>query len=308
MPTKLPFMQFFPRDWTADPALRVVSLAARGLWVELLCLMWQAPDRGYLIGGLGAALTPEQIARAVGATPDEVRAMLAELEAAGVFTRDGRGVIYSRRMVRDEQFRAKCSDAGKKGGNPAFNGPENPGAKRRGKGWAKGADKGRGKGADKASEGQKVRGSEGENPPTPRSADAGEGKTTGPKVKREREPNPLFDAVAEVTGLDPATAGGRIGQTAATLAAADPPYSPDDVRAFGRRFWQLCPWAAKDARPRPTPAELANHVGLLRAPDVLPDVPDRPPRPGGLIPFDRGTAADLRMLDHYHEARRAAGG
>lgn len=93
-------------------------------------------------------------------------------------------------------------------------------------------------------------------------------KPSGEKKPRDR--NPLFDALAEVSGLDPATAGPRIGTAAALLAKAAPPYSPDEVREFGRRFWQLCPWAAEQRRPRPTPGEVANHIGLLRADPTAP--------------------------------------
>ena len=34
-----PWIKFYPRDWRGDQALRVVSLAARGLWIEMLSIM-----------------------------------------------------------------------------------------------------------------------------------------------------------------------------------------------------------------------------------------------------------------------------
>ncbi len=86
-----------------------------------------------------------------------------------------------------------------------------------------------------------------------------------PGEKAPRPRNLLFDAVAEVSGLDPSTAGGRIGTAAAALAKADPPYTPAEVREFGQRFWQLCSWAADNKRTRPTPHEIAGHIGLIRA-------------------------------------------
>ena len=39
---------FYPGDWFKDPALRSVSLAARGLWIDMLCLMFEGDHRGYL--------------------------------------------------------------------------------------------------------------------------------------------------------------------------------------------------------------------------------------------------------------------
>lgn len=118
--SRLAWLQFYPRDWTADTGLRSVSIAARGLWIEVLCIMHQSPDRGYLLNTLGGKIDAPQLARAVGEPVDTVAALLAELEAAGVFSRDDRGVIVSRRMVRDESFRAKCREVGKLGGNPSL--------------------------------------------------------------------------------------------------------------------------------------------------------------------------------------------
>ena len=45
---KLPWMKFYPADWRADPALRMCSLAARGLWMEMLSIMHEADPRGSL--------------------------------------------------------------------------------------------------------------------------------------------------------------------------------------------------------------------------------------------------------------------
>lgn len=87
---------------------------------------------------------------------------------------------------------------------------------------------------------------------------------------KTRERNPLFDAIAEVSGLDPTTAGGLIGKVAATLAEAEPPFGPDDVRLFARRFWELLPYAARDKRPRPTPNEIEKYIGLIRAQPPAP--------------------------------------
>jgi len=83
--------------------------------------------------------------------------------------------------------------------------------------------------------------------------------------------------VAEVTGSDPALTGALLGSVSASLAGADPPYTPDEVREFGRKFHAICTWAAKDRRERPTPVELQNHIGKLRAgrPQAVPLRPVR---------------------------------
>ncbi len=98
----MPFCKFFPRDWLSDFQLRGCSLAARGLWADMLCLMAMSDRRGYLEENRKPML-PAQLARRIGAKLAEVKRLLAMLEQAGVFSRDDKGVIYSRRMVDDER-------------------------------------------------------------------------------------------------------------------------------------------------------------------------------------------------------------
>lgn len=108
-------MQFYPGDWLKDPAVRSVSLAARGLWTDMLCLMHESPRRGYLQHANGKPVTAEQLARMTGCSTDEVSRLLQELEDAGVFSCTDHGVIYSRRMVRDEKIREIRSRSGRLG-------------------------------------------------------------------------------------------------------------------------------------------------------------------------------------------------
>lgn len=98
-----------------DPALRAVSAAARGLWIDMLCLMFESPRRGYLQLASGKPASHSQIARMTGCVSEEVSRLLRELEDAGVFSRTEHGVIYSRRIARDEYIRSVRSKAGKKG-------------------------------------------------------------------------------------------------------------------------------------------------------------------------------------------------
>jgi len=114
----LPWLKFFPGDWQRDAALRSCSVAARGLWLEMLMIMHQAEPYGHLVVN-GKAIQPAVLARMVGASAKEVRHWLSKLEAAGVFDREG-NVIVSRRMVRDERIRRSRADGGKLGGNPAL--------------------------------------------------------------------------------------------------------------------------------------------------------------------------------------------
>lgn len=114
---KRPAFQFYPADWRKDPALSTCSLAARGLWIELMCVAHESDEYGTLSIN-GKPMTEQQIARSVGESPALIIKLLAELESSGVFSRDEKGSIYSRRMVKDEHLRNVRADAGRLGGNP----------------------------------------------------------------------------------------------------------------------------------------------------------------------------------------------
>lgn len=127
MATALPFLKWFPRDWMADSGVRSMSLAARGLWFDMLNLMHLSPKRGQLLTPTGFTFSTDQLARSVGSTPGEVSALLAELESTGVFSRDAAGVIYSRRMVGEADRWEACRANGRKGGNPKLLGKSDGG-------------------------------------------------------------------------------------------------------------------------------------------------------------------------------------
>jgi len=112
-----PWMKFYPADWRSDPKLRLCSMAARGLWMEMLCLMHEATPYGELRVG-DVALDENQLSRLVSEPAEAVSGWLSELLAAGVYSVRKNGVIYSRRMEKDEIKRRKLRENGKKGGNP----------------------------------------------------------------------------------------------------------------------------------------------------------------------------------------------
>jgi hypothetical protein len=115
--TSQPWMKFFPSDWRSDQALRVCSLAARGLWIEMLCVMHTATPYGHLLIN-GSPVSDTQLAMLAGTSPNQITALVGELELAGVFSRTSKGVIYSRRMTRDEKKAVLARKNGKAGGNP----------------------------------------------------------------------------------------------------------------------------------------------------------------------------------------------
>lgn len=116
---KRPALTFYPKEWIWDIELRQCSPAARGLWVDLLCIMHEGEPYGHLTA-------PEDIVlRMVGLESAEYRALLAELEdvkpsGKRVAYRTDEGVLYSKRMVRDEEDRIARKVNGGKGGNPTL--------------------------------------------------------------------------------------------------------------------------------------------------------------------------------------------
>ncbi len=129
----LPWMKFKPVDWRADPRLRMCSLAARGLWIDLLTYMHEGVPYGHLTID-GVPPPTSGIDSLVGRPLNEVVKALAELEMHGVFARAENGAIVSRRMVRDKAKADRDRENGKHGGNPnllfedkgGVNPPHNP--------------------------------------------------------------------------------------------------------------------------------------------------------------------------------------
>lgn len=122
MSRRNPWMKWYPADWRAETTLRMCSLAARGLWIELLGIAHEATPYGHVLVK-GAVPSVAQIAGLVGRPLDETSAALEELRAAEVFT-VVRGIIVCRRMVTADAVSAESSMNGKLGGNPSLIPPD----------------------------------------------------------------------------------------------------------------------------------------------------------------------------------------
>lgn len=118
---KRPAFQFYPADWRKDNELRVCSIAARGLWIDMMAIMHEGDPYGHLTVA-GCPVTTAQLASLVGVTPAQCKHLLAELETHRVFSRTDAGVIFSRRMVHDEDVREKRAAYG----NLSLNNPAVP--------------------------------------------------------------------------------------------------------------------------------------------------------------------------------------
>lgn len=103
---KQPSFQFYPGDWLKDPGLRACSMAAKGVWMEVLCLMFECKDRGYLVMN-HKPWTLQHTAHALGGSFDENMNCLRELVENGVMKQDKKGRFFNSRMVRDERQRER---------------------------------------------------------------------------------------------------------------------------------------------------------------------------------------------------------
>ena len=82
------------------------------------------------------------------------------------------------------------------------------------------------------------------------------------KISAEKAPrprDPLFDAIAKVCNVDPATAGSSIAKVEAALKKSEPPYTPEEVNAFGVKWWE---W--KERTDPPTIWKLKEQIGTVR--------------------------------------------
>ena len=124
---KLPALQFYPGDWKKDPGIQALTMEERGIWLELLFLMHESHERGFLTVA-GKPLSHERLAIALGIDNQKITTTINTLLDFGVASvRESDGAIYNRRMVKDEEERQQKTESGKLGGNPLFSkGSKNP--------------------------------------------------------------------------------------------------------------------------------------------------------------------------------------
>jgi hypothetical protein len=86
--------------------------------------------------------------------------------------------------------------------------------------------------------------------------------TDSKPAKKSRKHDPVFDALAEVSRLDPKTAGGFIAKEAKVIREAG--YTPDDVKQFAKIWYtREFPGGLRDGKA-PSPAAIAKYIGWIR--------------------------------------------
>ncbi len=110
--TRLPWFKFYWIDWLSDSKIRRCSLAARGLLIELLCLMADSEERGYLITG-NKPWSNDDIAKAVVGPTETIPKLIEELLKSKALERDSRGALIYPDMAHDASVSAARSKASK---------------------------------------------------------------------------------------------------------------------------------------------------------------------------------------------------
>jgi hypothetical protein len=111
-----PYLHFYIGDWRKDIAVQSLSYYHRGIWLELLMLMHCSEHRGRLVLA-GKPMPNAALARLLGLSEQDVANAVETLVASRVASLDQNGVLFCRRMVREEERRDKLREAGSKGGS-----------------------------------------------------------------------------------------------------------------------------------------------------------------------------------------------
>ncbi len=116
---KQPSFQFYPGDWKRDAGVQSLSFEERGVWFEMMLLMFESAERGKLVFGSGTPMPEDAVARSLGLDRQRYVQILRKLLDYGVASKDEKtGIIFCRRMVRDAELSKKRAECGKLGGNP----------------------------------------------------------------------------------------------------------------------------------------------------------------------------------------------
>jgi len=206
--------KFYPRKWQSDAALRCCSAGARGVWIELVCIMYQQEpeQKGYLAypGRITEPLTDSVILRLSGLLEKEYFDGIRELEKAGVFSRTPDGVIFCRHIVEEAKKSITNAQNGAKGGNPRLTDGLTDSVKRNGEK----SDKPRIKNKELRDKKEEREREEGEKtaPEAPTRADIATQQKTGKKTEQKKRygggdrvqlSEEQFVRLVEDYGLDP---------------------------------------------------------------------------------------------------------
>ena len=118
MKKDLPAMPFYIGDWKKDPAVQVLTREEKMIWFEIIMLMWESEERGYLtINKL--PITNNMLSIALNLVNLRLTSTLTKFRQLGLFSvREPDKAIYSRKIIKILELSAKRTKTGSLGGNP----------------------------------------------------------------------------------------------------------------------------------------------------------------------------------------------
>ena len=99
-------------EWLDSPRINNLSYDLRGIWLTMLCYMWESPTRGIMAKANGKPYTQDQIIRLLDIDPLALSILLEN----GLLARNDKGAYYSPDMVLRERVSKARRTAGRKGG------------------------------------------------------------------------------------------------------------------------------------------------------------------------------------------------
>ena len=99
-------------EWLDSPRINNLSYEIRGMWLTMLCYLWESPSRGIMAYPNGNIYTKGQILRALNIDPLALDILIEN----GLLAIDENGAYYSPEMVYKERISAIRRNAGRKGG------------------------------------------------------------------------------------------------------------------------------------------------------------------------------------------------
>ena len=118
--SKKPAFQLYPGDWKKDPGVQCLDLEHKGAWIELMLTMHESENIGRLIIN-GRPMPINGIANILAVSEEKAQKIIDKILELGVASKDPKtGIIYSRRMIRDQKLSQIRRVSGSLGGNPAL--------------------------------------------------------------------------------------------------------------------------------------------------------------------------------------------
>lgn len=115
---KLPSWHVYPGDWWRDAGVQSLDHEHKGVWFELLLLMFDSQERGVLLLN-GKPYPLEALSKRLAIDKQTLSKILNLLIESGVAKTRSDGAIFNARMVRDEDLSKVRAQVGSIGGGKA---------------------------------------------------------------------------------------------------------------------------------------------------------------------------------------------